>query len=294
MSKPTVICFGEVLWDLLPDGKIAGGAPMNVACHVNNFGIQSKMISRVGSDDLGLELLHFLKNKGVDIALIQQDSTFPTGVVNVTLTDTGQPSYEIVQRVAWDYIQLDAANQEAVAVADALVFGSLACRTDRTRNTLLGLLEEAPYAVFDINLRPPFYSQRLLEELLEKAALVKMNDEELDIVAAWYDDYSTVEEKMHLVSNRFALESLVLTQGAAGALLLTDGMLFSQKGFPVKVQDTIGSGDTFLAGLLYKKLSRAAPQECLEFACGAGALVASLKGGTPTIDEAMVRALIEK
>lgn len=294
MSKPTVICFGEVLWDLLPDGKIAGGAPMNVACHLKNFGFQSKMISRVGADDLGRDLLDFLQHKGVDTELIQEDATFPTGIVNVSLSDNGQPSYDIVQPVAWDNIQSNDANEQAVASADALVFGSLACRSDQSKKTLLGLLEKTPYAVFDVNLRPPFLTRLLVEELLEKASLVKMNDEELDRIAGWYGDFLATEAKMQFIRDRFELESLVLTQGAAGAMLLREGGRYSQKGFPVKVQDTIGSGDTFLAGFLYKKFTGASPQDCLEFACGAGALVASLKGGTPAIHEAMVAALIGK
>lgn len=281
MSNHSIISYGEVLWDLLPGDKIAGGAPMNVAFHAKTFGLQASLISRVGSDEQGRELLAFLTKKEIPTSLIQTDHTFPTGIVNVTLDAKGSPSYEIVQPVAWDHIHPEEEAKTAVSTADALVFGSLACRTNRTKNTLLGLLELASLRVFDVNLRSPFFSKELLEEMLPKANLAKMNEDELDIITGWYNAKGSDADKMDFVKRHYGLDALLVTVGPKGALFQNDRGLFSQAGFKVKVQDTIGSGDAFLGAFLSKYLSGASPSECLETACAVGAFVATKKGATP-------------
>lgn len=292
MDKKTVVCFGEVLWDVLPTGKIAGGAPMNVAYHLNNFGIRSLMVSKVGEDDLGKELLTFLQHKGISTEFIQKDYTFQTGVVNVQFDEKGSPSYDIVQPVAWDYIHLSDRVLAAVKECDLLVFGSLAARNETSRKTLIRLLNRAPLAVFDVNLRPPFYDRALLENLLSKSDIVKMNDEELDIIAGWYASSADERAKMEIVKRQFTLQAILMTKGKDGAVYLDDDGLHTQGGFPVEVQDTIGSGDSFLAGFISQLLAGKKPQECLAFACATGALVATHRGGTPEIDDEMVRTFI--
>jgi hypothetical protein len=202
MRQSTVICFGEVLWDLLPTGKIAGGAPMNVAFQANQLGLSAKMVSRVGADGLGDALLRFLGEKGVSTQFVQTDPQCPTGIVNVTLDSQGSPAYEIVQPSAWDFIASDPTLHDAVAAADALVFGSLACRSDRTQSTLLELLDVAALRVFDVNLRRPFFSQNLLDALLSKADIVKLNDEELDIIAAWHGAVGGEAQQMQFLKKR--------------------------------------------------------------------------------------------
>lgn len=281
MPNQSVISYGEVLWDLLPTGKIAGGAPMNVAFHAKTFGLQTSLIGRVGADEPGRELLDFLIQKGIPVDLVQVDQTFPTGMVNVLLDESGSPSYEIVQPAAWDYIHPTDETKMAVSAAGVLVFGSLACRTNRTRKTLLELLEIAPLRVFDVNLRAPFFSKELLEELLPKANLVKMNGEELDIIAGWHGITGERAEKMDFIKQEYRLDILLVTQGENGAMIQNEQGLFSQAGFKVKVQDTIGSGDAFLGAFLSRFLRGASPSECLETACAAGAFVATKKGATP-------------
>jgi fructokinase len=294
MTHPTIVCFGEVLWDLLPSGKAAGGAPMNVAYHANNFGLPAKIISRVGADELGRELRAFLAGKHIPTELIQTDAEHPTGVVQVVLDEKGSPSYEIVQPAAWDFIVPEAAAQSAAASATALVFGSLACRTEQTKNALLQLIEAAPYRVFDVNLRPPFFSQGLLDELLAKASLVKMNDEELEAIAAWHGAAGDEEAKMAALKKHYALDALLVTRGPHGAILLNGDGFFAHGGFPVQVQDTIGSGDAFLGGFLSQMLAGAPPARCLEFACAAGAFVATQKGATPVLDIAIIDGFIRE
>ncbi len=256
---------------------------MNVAFHANQFGMRSKMISSVGDDDLGKELIRFLEDKGVPTSLIQTGSTFPTGTVNVILDKGGSPSYEIVSPVAWDYIRTDDRTKDIVRSADALVFGSLACRTERNKRTLFEYLEVAPVRVLDVNLRAPFYSQPLIESLLAKTDIVKMNDEELDLIAGWQNAGGDEKTQMGFIRDKFALDVLVLTKGKDGAACLDGSGYHEHPGFPVKVQDTIGSGDSFLAAFLSKYLKGEGRLECLAFAGAVGALVATKPGGTPEI-----------
>ncbi|MBI1226877.1 MAG: carbohydrate kinase [Bacteroidetes bacterium] len=292
MSKPTIICLGEVLWDLLPSGKIAGGAPMNVAFHANQFGLHSKMISRVGQDGLGEELLGFLNQKGVSTELVQTDGSFPTGIVNVILDEKGSPSYEIVQPAAWDYIQSNSKMQNAVEQADVLVFGSLACRNGITKNTLLELLKVAKLRVLDVNLRQPYYSNSLLEDLLIQADIVKMNDEELELISGYWIDLYDPKEQMVFLSKKFGLQKLIVTCGSNGAACLDESGYHEQSGFPVTVKDTIGSGDSFLAAFLSKMLTGENAADCLRFACAIGALVATKQGGTPVLEAAEIEAIL--
>ena len=289
----TLICFGEVLWDLLPTGKIAGGAPMNVAFQANQLGLSAKMVSRVGADGLGTELLDFLNDKGVSTQFVQTDPQHPTGIVNVTLDSKGSPAYEIVRPSAWDFIASDETLHDAAAAADALVFGSLACRSDSTQSTLLELLDVAALRVFDVNLRRPFFSQNLLDALLSKADIVKLNDEELDIIAAWHGAVGGEVQQMQFLKKKYALDMLVLTKGPHGAACLDDEGYHAHPGFSVKVHDTIGSGDAFLAAFLSKMLAGDDSPECLAFACAVGALVATKQGGTPDISAGEIQDFIK-
>ena len=290
----SIICFGEVLWDVLPTHKVAGGAPMNVAFHANNFGINSQMISAVGQDDLGKELLKFLEEKNISTDLIHINESYDTSTVQVTLDEKGSASYEIVAPVAWDLLVHSEAGATAVSNADILLFGSLICRSEGNIKALLVLIEKAKKTVFDVNLRPPFYSQSLIELLLEKANIVKMNDEELIEIISWYGVEGSLKEQMLFVMEKFDIETIIMTEGAHGAHCLHDNILYSQKSFSVKVQDTVGSGDSFLAAFICKMLEGLDWQNCLEFACGTGALVATKSGGTPVINESMVIDFISK
>ena len=292
MMKSKIVCFGEVLWDLLPKGKVAGGAPMNVAHHLQNFDLNTIMISEVGDDDLGKDLLSFLKKNGINTDFVKTNFTHPTGIVNVELDAKGSPTYDIVMPVAWDFIDTDDEKLEAVRSADALVFGSLACRSERSMQTLLELADVAKFRVLDVNLRAPFYSQDLIEKLLEKADLIKLSDEELEIIGAWYMDKVEEKKALDYLIDKFNLKTIILTKGSEGALCLQEGKFYEHASFPITVKDTIGSGDSFLAAFLSKKFKGENPNECLRFACATGALVATYSGGTPQIDEQAVLSFI--
>ena len=289
IKKPSIVCFGEVLWDVLPSGKVAGGAPMNVAYQSKSLGCEVQMISAIGNDDLGKELIAFLNKKGIPTNLIQTNYTFPTSTVQVTLNEKGSASYEIVKPVAWDFIYPDEVRIAAIEHADILLFGSLICREEYSRKTLFELIDKAQKTVFDVNLRAPFYSQPLLESLLEKADVVKVNDEELDIITGWYGLEKDIAGQMEFVREKFKIETLVMTKGKHGAFCLHNNELTTQKSFPVEVQDTVGAGDAFLAAFITKMLYGETWQGCLEFACATGALVATKSGGTPEINETLVK-----
>jgi len=289
IKKPSIVCFGEVLWDVLPSGKVAGGAPMNVAYQSKSLGCEVQMISAIGNDDLGKELIAFLNKKGIPTNLIQTNYTFPTSTVQVTLNEKGSASYEIVKPVAWDFIYPDEVRIAAIEHADILLFGSLICREEYSRKTLFELIDKAQKTVFDVNLRAPFYSQPLLESLLEKADVVKVNDEELDIITGWYGLEKDIAGQMELVKDKFKIETLVMTKGKHGAFCLHNNELTTQKSFLVEVQDTVGAGDAFLAAFITKMLYGETWQGCLEFACATGALVATKSGGTPEINETLVK-----
>ncbi|MBL7775941.1 MAG: carbohydrate kinase [Saprospiraceae bacterium] len=292
MNHPALICFGEVLWDLLPDGPVAGGAPMNVAFHANQLGLKASMISRVGDDALGRDLLQFLEKKAVPTALIQTDPALPTGTVKVTFSAAGSPSYEIVRPVAWDALQPDPTTAEQVRHATALVYGSLACRTENNKKTLFNYLKRAAVRVCDINLRVPFYDQALLEELIAAATILKLNDEELALLAGWYRVGGDERTQLEYFKNRFDCALIILTRGKDGAACLSPAGFFEHPGFRVQVQDTVGAGDSFLAGFLSQHLRGASVPESLAFAAAVGALVASKKGGTPELALGEIEALL--
>ncbi len=281
MKQHKIVCYGEVLWDMLPTGKLAGGAPMNVAYHLNGLGLKTHIISRVGNDTLGIELLGFLNTKEVPTSFIQIDNGFQTGVVDVILDEKGSPSYSIVHPVAWDNIEINEELKTVVAAADALVYGSLACRDNLSQHTVYELLKIAQCRVFDVNLRAPFYSKASIEPLMEQADIVKMNEEELSIISKWYDDETDFTQQIKNMQNRFGIKTLIVSHGSQGAYCFENDVLYFQKSFKITVKDTIGSGDAFLAGFLTEKMAGKNPQDCLLTACKAGAYVATQSGATP-------------
>ncbi len=284
-SKKSMICFGEVLWDIFPERKVVGGAPLNVTFHANSFSINAQIISATGNDELGTGLRDFFYENKIKTDLLYTNHTFPTGTVQVTLDEKGSASYEIVKPVAWDFLDPDSDIEKHVSASDILLFGSLSCRNKSNYQTLLQLIEKAKKTVFDVNLRPPFYEQALIEDLLKKANIVKMNDEELEEIIGWYGKTNDIKQQMSLIKDKFNIETLIVTAGKDGAYCTHDNIFYHQKGFPVTVKDTVGSGDAFLAAFIFKMFHQASWQECLKFACATGALVATKAGGTPTIKE---------
>ena len=286
-----IACFGEMLWDVLPTGRQPGGAPLNVAVHLHNFGLEAQIISRVGHDDLGTELLAFVESKGISACYVQRGETHLTGVVKANVSDHMEVTYQIVKPVAWDYIQYSDVLSELVETAEVFVFGSLAARQAPSRETLYRLLQQAKLKVFDVNLRPPHYSRDVVTYLLNQADVVKLNHHELAEIMDWFGVSSDEETALRWLAERFQLQVVCVTKGANGAILWVEQQLYRSPGIAVQVQDTIGSGDAFLAALLRGWLAGQPPADYLAFACAAGSLVASYQGATPAISEAQVRNL---
>jgi fructokinase len=221
-----VVCFGETLWDVLPAGKQPGGAPFNVAVHLQQFGQAVELISRVGNDDLGRELLDFLASRGVSITYVQRDKTQATGVVKANVDNRQEVVYQIVQPVAWDFIQYDDQVRDLVAGANVFVYGSLAARNQTTRETLYRLLQSAQLKVFDVNIRPPHYTREAINYLLEQADIVKMNHHELAEILDWFGGNPDEESALAGLASRFGLQAVCVTLGADGAMLWVGGQIY--------------------------------------------------------------------
>ncbi|AKP50259.1 Fructokinase [Cyclobacterium amurskyense] len=280
-----------MLWDVFPKESIAGGAPMNVALHLQHLGLDVKMISKVGDDKPGRKLLAFTEKYGLNQELIQVDKEYPTGSVIVDDQDKENIKYEIVKPVAWDHIQWTEDIEKVARNVNAIIFGSLAAREEESKETLFKLLETPVLKILDINLRPPYYTADLLDRLMTKADILKINEDELTLLANFYDLPNQMDAALEKLSELFSFELVCITLGSKGAAIYQEGEIIKHPGYPVKVQDTVGSGDAFLAGFVSKYLAKESPEKILDFACALGALVATFNGGTPQYNDEDIAAI---
>jgi fructokinase len=280
-QPPQFVCFGEVLWDILPGISLPGGAPMNVTYHLHKHMQLVRLITRIGNDKAGKDIRDLFEGRGLNTDYFSVDDEFETGKVYATPDEHNNMSYEIVQPVAWDYIPASDKNIRLVQGCDYLVYGSLAARSETSRNTLLKLLEQPCIKVMDINLRPPHFSKDSLLPLMQQADILKLNEDELQLVSGWFSISGNKKELIQQLASLFAISSVVVTLGAAGALLYHNDRFFEHKGYKVTVADTIGSGDAFLAGLLSKQAIHSSAAEMLDHACKLGAFIATKNGGCP-------------
>jgi fructokinase len=291
MQKRPAVCYGELLWDLLPSGPQPGGAPMNVAYHLHKLGCDPAMITRIGIDDRGHTLLDILKGKGVCTDYIQVDYEVPTGIVHAQQDEQGDMRYDIVSPAAWDHISPDPATERLVAAAPYFIYGSLITRHTTSRNTLFKLLETANTKALDINLRAPYYSRPLIESLLEKADILKMNADELELVTGWFSHYNNIHDRIAAVRDRFRIPVIIITRGAKGAILDIEGTTYTHPGYKVPVTDTVGSGDAFLAAIISMFIKKADPADMLDFANRLAATITTYKGACPDYDISETNAL---
>lgn len=279
-----IVCFGEILWDILPAGVVPGGAPMNVAYHLRKLGLDPGIVTRVGMDERGKKLINLLNKNGVTTEHIQLDYDTPTGIVIAAANEHGEMQYDIIAPAAWDFIALDDDTVELVKEASHFIFGSLVNRNPTSRNTLFALLESAQQKVLDINLRPPHFNRQLVENLLSRADVIKMNSAELELITGWFTRYKTITDRIAIIQDRFKVPGIIVTMGGDGAMVNIEGKLYKHPGYVVSFADTIGSGDSFLAAFLFKQLNNYRPKESLAFASALGALVASKTGGWPAYE----------
>jgi fructokinase len=282
MTK-NIVAIGEALWDIFPDERHAGGAPTNVAFHCARLGNRSSIITRVGDDEPGEQLVAYLREHGVDTSLVQRDAAKPTGTVRVDF-ERGEPCYTITTDVAWDHIDATEAARERVCTVDAVCYVSLAQRHDVARESIQQLLSDArgqALLVFDVNLRPPFVSAEVLRTSLRMADVVKLGEAERDHVARLLGRTDLVE----WLTAEVGVSMVCVTRGAEGASLTTKSTYVDVPGVTVDTStgDAVGAGDAFLAALTHQLVRGADMEATLQFANRYAALVATKRGAMPSL-----------
>lgn len=287
--------FGEVLFDVFGTDRKIGGAPLNIALRIKSYGFPVAMISAIGQDDPGEELWQFMHTQGIHLSAVNRLQQLPTGSVQVTLNEQGSASYDIQYPAAWDCIPATENINEVLENAQVLIYGSLACRHEVSRNTLFEILEKKDlYKVFDVNLRAPFYDYKTLQSLMNKADFIKFNDEEIfEIAEVLGKNHSSLEETMRSIATISGATAICVTRGRYGAVLLWKEEFYENGGYHVQVVDTVGAGDSFLGTLLGKLLSDGNPQQAIDMACAVGSLVAARAGANPVLSETEIRELMD-
>lgn len=287
MIKPRILSFGEVLWDLFPEGERFGGAPANFACHAAILGGDVSILSAVGDDDRGGDAVMILQSLGIEISLMQCIADAPTGSVGVLLDAVGKPSFEIHAGSAWDRVQWTAELEARIADVDAIYFGTLGQRSEVSRTTIRQALSLAKgrriLRVLDVNLRKPFYDAELIRESIAWASVLKLSDDELPEVAAacGISNSQTAAETLQALRERRGLDLVVMTRGADGALLVSTQGTLNQPGIPTKVVDTVGAGDSFTAAFVLGLLRGEPHQHILRKACETASAVCAHSGAVP-------------
>lgn len=282
-----VVGMGEALWDVLPEGKKIGGAPANFAYHVSQFGLPSCVVSAIGDDALGKEIIENFTSKGLDQLIAEVP--YPTGTVQVEIDQTGIPLYDIKENVAWDNIpyteHLDALAKRTKAVC----FGSLAQRNVVSRNTINHFLDTMPkdddsLIVFDVNLRQGFYNKEILCKSMQKCNILKINDEELITVSRMFG-YPGIDlqDKCWILLGKYNLKMLILTCGINGSYVFTPGNVSFQPTPKVEVADTVGAGDSFTAAFIASILKGKSVTEAHTIAVKTSAYVCTQKGAMPIL-----------
>jgi fructokinase len=295
MKRRLILGVGELLWDLLPKGPRLGGAPANFTVTAGRLGNHAAVLSRIGRDDLGREAVALLDPLPVDTEVLQIDPVHETGRVTVALQD-GQPQFIIHEPAAWDFLELTDDWVQLAERADAICFGSLAQRALESRQTIQTLVAQTPAAcvrVFDVNLRVPFFSSEVIQESLELATVVKMNDAEVPLVLRLLglpeqgggSAKALRSGAERLLAEFPALQMVAITRGAHGSVLVRRGEWHEHPGVKTKVAYTIGAGDAFTAAMT-DQLVRGAPLAAINEAGNRwGAWVASQAGGMPELSE---------
>lgn len=287
-GKRQIVGLGELLWDLLPSGKQLGGAPANFAYITTLLGDAGIPASRVGRDDLGDEALNRINQLGLSSAFIQRDPMHPTGTVKVEIDSSGQPRFDILKPVAWDFLEWTPAWRQLAKDADAVCFGSLAQRSSQSRPTIKSFLQATcpeTLRIFDVNLRQNFYTAQILTESMKLATIVKLNHEELPKIVHLFElGYrDELDSARHLLSLH-DLKLVCVTRGRGGSLLISRDEHNEHPGFKVKVADTVGAGDAFTAALVHGYLRGAPLAQINETANRVGAWVASQSGAMPAVE----------
>ena len=288
MEPPEIISFGEVLWDIFPDGERFGGSPANFACQATVQGAAVTIVSAVGNDIRGQEAVAFLERYGINVNFLQTIPDAPTGTVGIEVDSQGKPTFEIHQDSAWDRLEWDDKFDLAIKSADAVYFGTLGQRSATARDSIRRAMSVACDAgvtrLLDINIRPPFIDGNLIRESISNADILKLSDDELAPVCSALGIETNKEPDAILEKLRQScgLDVIVMTCGADGALAVSEHEAVRQVGIPTTVVDTVGAGDSFAATFLLGLLSKRPLDESLRIACEVAAASCAHEGAVPT------------
>ncbi len=285
--KNNVVGMGELLWDVFPDKKVLGGAPANFAYHISQFGYQGYAVSAIGKDDLGKEIVSSLEEKKLKSLI--QNTDYPTGKVQVTLDAEGVPSYEICENVAWDHIAFTEETKSLAQNTQTVCFGTLAQRSNDSRETIREFIDAMPsnrFVIFDINLRQHFYSREVIEESLQLSNMLKLNEDEVKVMASFYNMSDHADEDVcQYVLKTYHLDVVVLTKGTAGSYVFTPKENSYEPTPKVKVADTVGAGDSFTAAFAASYLRNGNIKEAHRLAVAVSAYVCTQYGAMPKLPE---------
>lgn len=296
--RPSVVGIGEILWDCFPDRKQLGGAPANFAWHCRQIGLKASVVSAVGNDDMGKEALRILEKGGVQCGGVSVLGDYPTGRVDVIVDDAGKPDYRFADHTAWDHLAWNEHAREILSTADCLCFGTLAQRSGPGEQFLQDCLEQASaqtLALFDVNLRQNFYTPEILEKGLLAADIVKLNDEELPVLAAHagVSCQGAAERILSSLCDQYQLQGIALTCGSKGAALFLQGAYVTAEARKIEVVDTVGAGDAFTAVLSLGLLNGLPPQKMLAAAVHYSGLVCEQSGGMPCFAPSIVNRALD-
>ncbi len=291
MKSGYIVGIGELLWDILPDGKMIGGAPGNFAYHASQFGYQGSVVSSVGYDKLGDEILNDIDSKG--LAEYVGRVEYPTGIVAVTLDENGVPRYNIKEGVAWDNTIYTKRLEELAHKTLAVAFGTLAQRNATTRETIERFVDAVPndddrYKVFDINLRQEFFSRETICRSMERCNILKLNDEELTAISRMLDiDEADIQDRCRALLAKHNLKMVILTCGENGSYVFTSGEVSFVATPKVKVADTVGAGDSFIATFVASMISGESLRDAHLKAVRVSAYVCTQRGAMPVIPDSL-------
>lgn len=293
-----IVAFGEVVWDILPDGKVLGGTPSNMAFRCNSFGESGFLLSRVGNDELGREALNRLEELGISVYDVQIDSEFPTGTVNIEFDEKNEPIYKVTPDVAFDHIEFSTEALKLARKADCLFYGLLPQRFGISKNTIRELIKESPASLkfFDLKLFQHFFNLEVIDNLLRSSNIVRIKEKEIDFLTEKLDlqkgDISSFGKQL---VEKYKIDLVIITRGQNGVFAWhkKEGE-FSDSGYKLEMKDNIGSGMAFAAGFLHYYLNGKNIQEALNFGNAAGALNATRMGATSFFDKKDVLRFMKK